>query len=169
MKTPLPAKYAKMTVCTFWILKQLKDMGMLTEEQMTEAAEEFNLTKENEDQMLYFKDLVENFKDHETYLKMYANVSKKDEDDEAPAVAPAVVEASAAAAAAAETEAKKIKDKKLEKIEEEEESNLIRQMMMIYNQHKQNEMTTTTGNDIKSEVVHTKKIKITIKKSVKVV
>jgi hypothetical protein len=161
MKTPLPAKYAKMTVCTFWILKQLKDMGMLTEEQMTEAAEEFNLTKENEDQMLYFKDLVENFKDHETYLKMYANVSKKDEDDEAPAVAPAVVEA--------ETEAKKIKDKKLEKIEEEEESNMIRQMMMMYNQHKQNEMTTTTGNDIKSEVVHTKKIKITIKKSVKVV
>jgi len=80
MKQPLPAKYSKMTVCSFWILKQLKTMGMLTEEQMKEAAEEFNLTKDNEDQMHYFKDLVENFKDHEGYLKMYANASKLVED-----------------------------------------------------------------------------------------
>uniref|UniRef100_A0A6C0I0B7 Uncharacterized protein n=1 Tax=viral metagenome TaxID=1070528 RepID=A0A6C0I0B7_9ZZZZ len=82
MKQTLPAKYAKMTVCTFWILKQLKSMGMLTDEQMTEAATEFNLTKDCEDQMLYFKDVVENFKDHENYLKMYANMSKTDPDDE---------------------------------------------------------------------------------------
>jgi hypothetical protein len=73
MKQPLPAKYAKMTVCTFWILKQLKTMNILTDEQMEYMATHFHLFKENEDQMLFFKDLVENFKEHENYLKMFVN------------------------------------------------------------------------------------------------
>jgi hypothetical protein len=81
MKQPLPAKYAKMTVCTFWILKQLKSKGMLTEKQMTEAAKDFSLTNETDDQILYFKDLVENFKDHENYLKMYANSCNEVENE----------------------------------------------------------------------------------------
>ena len=80
----LPAKYAKMTVCTFWILKQLKSMGILDEEKMGEMAEHFHLFRDNEDQMLFFKDLVENFKEHENYLKMYAsarNLEKHDDDE----------------------------------------------------------------------------------------
>jgi len=80
----LPAKYAKMTVCTFWILKQLKSMGIMDEEKMGEMAEHFHLFRDNEDQMLFFKDLVENFKEHENYLKMYAsarNLEKHDDDE----------------------------------------------------------------------------------------
>ena len=83
MKQQLPAKFAKMTVCTFWILKQLKSMGILDEEKMGELSEHFHLFQDSEDQMLFFKDLVENFKEHEDYLKMYvgARKLKKDDDD----------------------------------------------------------------------------------------
>lgn len=72
MKQQLPAKYAKMTVCTFWILKELKNLGMLNESQIMGASKHFQLSESNEDQMLFFRDLVENFDEHEKYLKMFA-------------------------------------------------------------------------------------------------
>jgi len=72
MKQQLPAKYAKMTVCTFWILKELKNIGILNERQIMDASKHFQLSESNEDQMLFFRDLVENFDEHEKYLKMFA-------------------------------------------------------------------------------------------------
>jgi len=72
-KHQLPAKYTKMTVCTFWMLKQLKTMNLLTEEQLIDATAKFHLTESAEDQMFFYKDLVENFDEHENHLKMFAN------------------------------------------------------------------------------------------------
>jgi len=79
MKQQLPAKYSKMTVCTFWLLKQLKSMDVLSDDQMADMSQHFAIFKESEDQMLFFKDLVENFKEHENYLKMYVNARHLDE------------------------------------------------------------------------------------------
>jgi len=134
MKIQLPAKYTKMTVCTFWLLKQLKSMGMLTEEQMAEASEELCLTKDTEDQLLYYKDLVENFKDHENYLKMYANSKKDDDDDEDDVV------------------------DKIEKKQEDQEIDLIRMMMMMHNGNMKTPSSSPSSHESK------KKIKIIIRK-----
>lgn len=82
MKTQLPAKYAKMTVCTFWILKELKTLGMLNEGQVLDASKHFHLSESNEDQMLFFKDLVENFDEHEKYLKMFAASNRIQREEE---------------------------------------------------------------------------------------
>jgi len=84
MKQQLPAKYAKMTVCSFWILKELKLLGMLNEEQVLDASKHFHLSESNEDQMLFYKDLVENFDEHEKYLKMFAasnRIQREEEED----------------------------------------------------------------------------------------
>jgi hypothetical protein len=82
MKQQLPAKYAKMTVCSFWILKELKSLGMLNEEQVLNASKHFQLSESNEDQMLFYKDLVENFDEHEKYLKMFAASNRIQTEEE---------------------------------------------------------------------------------------
>jgi len=82
MKQPLPAKYSKMTVCTFWILKELKNIGIINDEQLAEGAKHFHLSEETEDQMLFYRDVVENFKEHENYLKMFAIANRLSANDE---------------------------------------------------------------------------------------
>ena len=89
MKQQLPAKYTKMTVCTFWVLKELKSLGMLNDFQIMDASKHFHLSESNEDQMLFFRDLVENFDEHEKYLKLFAastRIQKEEEDVSLPSI-----------------------------------------------------------------------------------
>ena len=158
MKQPLPAKYAKMTVCTFWVLKQLKSIGILDEEKMGEISEHFHLFQDSEDQMLFFKDLVENFKEHENYLKMYAsakNLKKEDDEEEQPTQ---IAEKVATKKVVSETE-KSVKKKELT------EAELIQQLLLRSNQLKEKKEEVVVPPVVPEITLSQKpKIKLIIKK-----
>ena len=79
-KKQLPAKYSKMVVCTYWVLNQLKESGKINSDDFKNICSDFHLFDKQDDQMIFFEDVVENFKEHETNLKSFTNfVNNADE------------------------------------------------------------------------------------------